>query len=95
MGAGMAEGNVVSEQISNFIMEKFPLARKRGLKKDDRLLESGVLDSLGILDMVAFIEREFSISVTDEELIPENFQSVACLTSFVLQKNNRTANAQR
>ncbi len=69
-------------------MEKFFLARKQRLKRDDKLLENGILDSLGILDVVAFIEGEFSITLSDEDLIPENFQSLEALTSFVESRHN-------
>jgi len=69
-------GNHSTTKIREFILEKFPLARKQQLKDTDALLESGILDSLGVLDLVHFIEREFSIIVADEELVPENFQTV-------------------
>ena len=79
------------ERIVGFILEKFPLARKHPIAGDDNLLESGIIDSLGILDLVSFFEQEFGIVVADDELIPENFQSVARLTRFVEQKVNEAA----
>lgn len=79
------------ERIVAFILENFPLARKRPLAGDDNILESGIVDSLGILDLVSFLEQEFVIVVADDELIPENFQSVARLTRFVEQKVNEAA----
>jgi acyl carrier protein len=82
----MAGVDALSERIRGFILEKFPLARKRGLKTDDKLLESGILDSLGVLDLVAFIEQEFAVFVSDEELGPENFESAASLGAFVQSK---------
>ena len=82
----MTEVNGVSERVRAFILERFPLARKRGLKDKDQLLESGVLDSLGVLDLVSFVEQEFAITVSDEELVPENFQTIERLTSFVQDK---------
>lgn len=82
----MNEVSVISERIRGFILEKFPLAVKRALKDTDPLLESGIVDSLGVLDLVAFVEKEFAILVVDEELLPENFQSIDRLAAFVRRK---------
>ena len=87
--------NHLNERIRNFIVEKFPLARKRGITFQDNLLESGVLDSLGILDLVAFVEQNFGIVLTDEELVPENFQAIERLTAFVQSKSPSEATVQK
>jgi len=76
----------IKPKIKTFIFEKFPLARRQQLKDGDPLLESGILDSLGVLDLVHFAEQEFSIHIADEELTPENFQSVDCISRFVRSK---------
>ena len=76
----------ISIALKQFILEKFPLARKRGIDHDTFLLQSGIVDSLGILELVAFIENEFGITVSDDELMPENFQNIAMMTSFVAGK---------
>jgi acyl carrier protein len=80
-------GNHASIQIRKFILDKFPLARKQQIKDSDPLLESGVLDSLGVLDLVSFVEQEFSVHVTDEELVPENFQTIDRIAAFVESKS--------
>jgi acyl carrier protein len=81
-------GNHVSTQIRKFILDKFPLARKQQIKDSDPLLESGVLDSLGVLDLVSFVEQEFSVHVADEELVPENFQTIDRIAAFVESKSS-------
>lgn len=78
------------QRIHTFLLEKFPLARKSGLGRDTALLEKGILDSLGILDVVSFLEAEFSMVVIDEELVPENFQTLGTLTAFVLKKTGKS-----
>jgi acyl carrier protein len=78
----------VKTKIRNFIFAKFPLARKQHLNDGDALLESGVLDSLGVLDLVHFAEQEFAIQIVDEELTPENFQTVDCIANFVRGKSS-------
>jgi len=81
-------GNHLNVQIREFILEKFPLARKQQLKDTDALLETGILDSLGVLDLVSYMEQKFSIVVADDELVPENFQSVATMAAYVQRKTS-------
>lgn len=87
--------NKVNGQIREFILAKFPLARKRGVRDEHDLLQSGVLDSLGVLDLVAFVEQQFGIQVSDEELLPENFQTIQALTAFVQRKSSVRADSQQ
>lgn len=82
-----------AERIKEFILDHFPLARKRGLRVTDQLLESGVVDSLGVIDLVTFMEQEFSIIIVDEELVPENFQTIEQLAAFVRSKCHEAAAA--
>jgi acyl carrier protein len=56
--------------------------------KGDELIESGIIDSLGILKLLAFLESRFSIHIADEELVPENFKSIESIDSFIKNKNN-------
>jgi acyl carrier protein len=77
----------VKSNIKRFIFAKFPLAHRQHLKDGDPLLESGILDSLGVLDLVQFAEQEFSIHIADEELTRENFQNIDCIVNFVRSKN--------
>lgn len=82
--------SAVRSQIRTFIFDKFPVARKRRIADDTRLLESGVVDSLGILDVVAFLEQTFRVKIDDEELVPENFGSVHDLSVFVSSKTSNS-----
>lgn len=77
-----------SDRIHAFISEKFPLAKKLKLGPNDNLLESGAVDSLGMLDLVSYLQTEFGIEISDDELLPENFQSVQTITAFVQSKLN-------
>jgi len=80
----------IEQRVYAFLLEKFPLARKIGIGRDTALLERGILDSLGILDVVSFLEGEFSMVITDEELVPENFQTLGTLTEFVVKKTGKS-----
>ena len=56
------------------------------LEDGQSLLESGIIDSLRILKLVSFIEETFEITVLDDELIPENFESITSICSLVEEK---------
>jgi acyl carrier protein len=77
---------MLEERIREFVLKQYPLARKNGVKPDEKWLETGMLDSLGILDLVHFIEQELAIRVSDDELVPENFESFAQVVSFAAKK---------
>lgn len=79
------------DRIRSFILRTFPAARKRGIEDDSPLLESGIIDSLGMLDLVAFLEQTFEIKVEDEELVPENFATLQSLTAFAERKQHEVA----
>jgi acyl carrier protein len=76
----------VVSKIMAFMQERFPRARQTKLSIDDSLLDSSIIDSMGILELVNFIESEFSITVDGEDLLPENFQTVMALATFVQTK---------
>ena len=84
----MVDTQVLADRLKEFVYKKFPLAKKQSVKNGDALLDSGIIDSLGILDLVAYIEKEFGVHVSDEELLPENFQTIDALAAFVQQKSN-------
>ena len=82
----MDTDNGIREHIRRFVMRKFPLASQGKLADGESLLETGAIDSMGILDLVNFISLEFQIEVLDEDLVPQNFDSVQVLTRFVDNK---------
>jgi acyl carrier protein len=77
---------LIQERIQEFVLRTFPSTRKHGFRADEKWLEKGLLDSLGILDLVGFIEKEFAITLSDEELLPENFESLSAVSAFVDSK---------
>ena len=80
------EGISDIDRIRNFLFEHIPKARQLDVKNDDQLIESGLLDSLGILDVVTYLEEEFNISISDDELTPDNFQSISAMSGYVQRK---------
>jgi acyl carrier protein len=73
-------------RITDFIVQRFPAAKGRRIGPGDHLLENGLLDSLGVLDLVAHLEQEFGIAVADEDLVPENFGTLERIAAFVAGK---------
>lgn len=74
----------VSTSLRGYIVENFLLQSDVSeVGDDDPLLESGIVDSMGILRFVGFIESEFGIEVDDGEIVPENFETVADIAAFV------------
>ena len=78
----------IAENIQTFVFDKIPKARKLKVGMDEQLLENGLIDSLGILDVVTFLEEEYKILVDDEEMTPENFQSINLMANYVKFKIN-------
>lgn len=75
------------EKIKKFISENFLFGKEpEGLTDDDSFLEKGIIDSTGVLELVAFIEETFGIKVADDELIPENLDSVNHLMHYISAK---------
>ena len=69
--------------LTDYIKREFLHDPNANLNEDEDLLSSGVLDSLGILKLVAFIEESFGIQVPDEDIAYENFMSISALASYL------------
>ena len=77
------------EEFRKFIVENFLYGQDDGNLTDDiSFLEKGIIDSTGVLELVSFIEETYGIAVNDEELIPDNFDSLNKLSDFVARKMN-------
>ena len=77
----------VRNRLRDFVEKNFLLGKdSASLKNDDSFMDTGIVDSTGVLEFVSFLQEIWSIEVTDEELQPENFDSIKNLTAFVLKK---------
>lgn len=79
----------VKRIIYEFIKENFLFGDDGPLKEETSFLESGIVDSTGILELVSFLEERFGIKIEDEELIPENLDSLLNVTYYVEKKLGR------
>jgi acyl carrier protein len=73
-------------KIKTFIIENFLFGNADGLNDDTSFLEEGIIDSTGVLELITFLEEEFGIKVEDEELIPENLDSLNNVNAFLQKK---------
>ena len=80
----------INYKIKEFILKHFPRVRKQDFSYDAPLLESRIIDSLGVLELVPFLEEEFKIGITDEELNRDNFFSIRHIGTFIEKKRNNT-----
>jgi acyl carrier protein len=77
----------IEERLRTFIQNNFLLGDKnRAIKKDESFLQSGIIDSTGVLELVNFIEETYKIKVEDEELVPENLDSIQNLIAYIQRK---------
>ena len=77
----------VETSIQHFVLESFLFTDdSEQLPVDASFLEEGIVDSTGVLELVMFVEETFNISVDDEEIVPENFDSVEQLARYVRLK---------
>ena len=80
--------NDISAQIKTFMVDNFLFGDGSGLEEGTSFLDSGIIDSTGILELVTYLEETFGISVADDELVPENLGSIANIVSYLKRKRN-------
>ncbi len=77
-------------EIRNFIVENFMLGMNpEELTDSDSLLDKGIIDSTGVLELVGFLEENYQIQIEDEELVPENLDSINNLVKFIQKKQSK------
>lgn len=77
----------ISGALRRFIGENFMFQEDlQSLSDDASFLESGIIDSTGVLELVCFLENTFGIEVADEEMLPENLDSIRAVSAYVTRK---------
>jgi acyl carrier protein len=76
----------IQARLRQFILKQFPAARKREIGSDDSLLEAGIVDSLGVIEIVSMIEQDLGVTLEDDELMPEHFASIAAISKLIHSK---------
>jgi len=79
----------IEEQIRKYVAENFLFSDDGSQLPDDvSFLEEGIVDSTGVLELVMFVEDTFNVAVKDEEIVPDNFDSVARLAAYIRRKGS-------
>ncbi|WP_225073032.1 acyl carrier protein [Desulfuromonas sp. CSMB_57] len=73
-------------RIRAFVVDNFLFGDEEGLQDETSFQESGIIDSTGILELVDFLEKQFGIAISDEELIPDNLDSIDKTACFLNKK---------
>ena len=76
----------IAATVRTYIIENFLLGNANGFADDTELMESGILDSTGAMELVAFLEKTFNIPINEDEILPENLNSVNQICAFVGHK---------
>jgi acyl carrier protein len=83
--------DILAFEVRQFINENFLFGQMNGsLSDEDSLLEKGIIDSTGVLELVTFIEKNYHIAFDDADLVPENLDSIGNLVRFVETKRNHS-----
>ncbi len=75
--------NDTASTLRAFIRENFLYGMETRFSDDDSFLELGLIDSTGVLELVAFLEKQFNVRVHDDDLVPENLDSINNLVRYL------------
>jgi len=83
------EKDQIIKDVRAFIINNFLFGNDSEMVTDtESFMENGIIDSTGILELIEHVEESYNISVEDEELLPENLDSLMNISSFIISKNN-------
>jgi acyl carrier protein len=98
MDADSSKGHCVtdvSNEIRGYIVENILFGEGRMLEADTSLHHGGIVDSMGMLEIITFVEERFGIKVADSDMVPENFGTLRRLSGYVEKKISVASAAQR
>ncbi len=82
----------IKEKIRGYVLENYLFTNDQdALGDDDSFLEKGIIDSTGILEIIYFLEDEFGVIMSDDEMTPENLDTVSRIVAFVESKSANVA----
>jgi acyl carrier protein len=84
MEQNMSEKTVIRQ----FIIDNYLFGNDDGLQDTDQLRQKGIIDSTGVLELIAFVEKTFELTIDDREIIPENLDTIERIADFVQAKKS-------
>jgi acyl carrier protein len=79
----------IGTEIRDFVVTNFLFGKGEDLSNDESLLENGVIDSTGVLELVSYLQERFEIRIEDDEIVPANLDSIHNLVDYVGRKTGR------
>lgn len=76
----------IVEKVRTYIVDNFLFGDAAGLEENTSFLEVGIINSTGVLELILFLEETFDITVADDEVIPENLDSLRRVEAFIERK---------
>ncbi|MBN2217211.1 MAG: acyl carrier protein [Pirellulales bacterium] len=83
--------NNTADSLKAFIKENFLFGREPDFSDDDSFLDMGLIDSTGVLELVNYLEETHGVKIEDEELVPENLDSINLIVRFIESKQSAAA----
>ena len=80
----------IENEVHSFVLTNFLFGQTLDLQPSDSLLDKGVIDSTGVLELIAFLEEQYAIKVEDDEVIPDNLDSEKSIAAYVEKKLSYT-----
>ena len=81
----------IAKDLRDFIVENFLFGREQAFSNNDSFIENNLIDSTGVLELVTFLSERYGIVVDDEEIVPENLDSINCVVQFIRSKQHSPA----
>lgn len=82
----MSESMNIQDRVRQFIEANFYIADRSQMSDTTSLLDNGIVDSTGVMEVVAWLESELGVKVDDTEILPENLDSIARIAAFAARK---------
>jgi acyl carrier protein len=79
----------IGTEIRDFVVTNFLFGKGEDLSNEESLLENGVIDSTGVLELVSYLQERFEIRIEDDEIVPANLDSIHNLVDYVGRKTGR------
>ena len=76
----------IRDDVRGFVVDTFLFGEDDGLQDDSSFLEEGIVDSTGIMQLVSFLQEQYRVAIEDEELIPDNLDSIGRVATFIEEK---------
>lgn len=76
----------IESEIRDFVINNFLFGKSDGLTDSESLLENGIIDSTGVLELIGFLQERFDIQIEDDEIIPTNLDSIQNLVRYISEK---------